>query len=266
MRVVGEPLDAEKLSGTSCWRKASPWTEPPGGQHIHRVIIGDETNRLFHGAGRLTIDMPLVHQRTREPAILFVVGLALLVVSRIGAAEPGTWVMEVFPIFIAAPLLVATARRFPLTPLAYRLVFIHALILMLGGHYTYAKVPLGFWMEHTFHFSRNNYDRIGHFAQGFVPAIVTREILLRRSPVVRGKWLFFLVTAVCLAVSAGYELIEWAAAEIGGSQADAFLGTQGDVWDTQWDMLTALVGALVAQLTLSRRHDRELASLAETPT
>jgi putative membrane protein len=171
-------------------------------------------------------------------------------------------VLEVFPIFIAVPILVATAKRFPLTPLAYRLIFLHAIILVIGGHYTYAKVPLGFWLQRTFRFSRNDYDRIGHLAQGFVPAIVTREVLLRRSPLQRGKWLFFLVTCVCLAISACYEFIEWAAAEIGGSQADAFLGTQGDVWDTQWDMLMALIGAIVAQLTLARRHDRELASLS----
>jgi len=200
--------------------------------------------------------------RSREPAALLAIGLVLLIVSRIGAAEPGTWVMEVFPILIAVPILVATAKRFPLTPLAYRLIFLHAIILMIGGHYTYAKVPLGFWLQRTFRFSRNHYDRIGHLAQGFVPAIVTREVLLRRSPLQRGKWLFFLVTCVCLAVSACYEFIEWAAAEIGGSHADAFLGTQGDVWDTQWDMLMALIGAIVAQLTLARRHDRELASLS----
>jgi putative membrane protein len=203
--------------------------------------------------------------RSREPAILLAIGLILLVASRIGAAEPGTWVMEVFPIFIAVPLLVASAQRFPLTPLAYRLIFVHAVILMIGGHYTYAKVPLGFWIEQVFHFSRNHYDRIGHLAQGFVPAIVTREILLRRSPLVRGKWLFFIVTCVCLAISACYEFIEWAAAEIGGAQADAFLGSQGDVWDTQWDMLMALIGALVAQLTIARWHDRELDRLPAGP-
>jgi putative membrane protein len=198
---------------------------------------------------------------SREPAVLLVVAVVLLIVSRIGAAEPGTWVMEVFPIFIAVPVLVLTAKRFPLTPLAYRLILVHAIILMVGGHYTYAKVPLGFWMQRTFHFSRNHYDRIGHFAQGFVPAIITREVLLRRSPLTRGTWVFFLVTCVCLAISACYEFIEWGAAEIGGSQADAFLGTQGDVWDTQWDMLMALIGALVAQLTLARLHDRQIASL-----
>ena len=199
----------------------------------------------------------------REPLVLLVAGIICLIVSRIGALEPGTWMLEVFPIFIAVPILVATARRFPLTPLAYRLIFVHALILMVGGHYTYAKVPLGFWMEHALHLTRNNYDRIGHFAQGFVPAIIAREILLRRTPLPRGKWIFFIVTCICLAISACYEFIEWATALIGGSSADAFLGTQGDVWDTQWDMFTALIGAIVAQLLLARMHDRQLRTLAE---
>lgn len=198
----------------------------------------------------------------REPGILLIVTLICLAVSRIGAAEPGTWVLEVFPIFIAIPILVATAKRFPLTPLAYRLLCVHALILMIGGHYTYAKVPLGFWVQDALHLARNHYDRLGHFAQGFVPAIVAREVLLRRSPLQRGKWLFFLVTCVCLAVSASYELIEWLAAILGGSSADAFLGTQGDVWDTQWDMFMALVGALSALLLLSRVHDRQLERLS----
>jgi putative membrane protein len=197
----------------------------------------------------------------REPTILLIATLVALVASRIGALEQGTWVLEVFPIFLALPLLVATAKRFPLTPLAYRLLFLHALILMVGGHYTYAKVPLGFWVQDALHLARNHYDRLGHFAQGFVPAIVAREVLLRRSPLERGKWLFFLVTCICLAVSASYELIEWLAALLGGSSADAFLGTQGDVWDTQWDMFTALVGALSALVLLSRPHDRQLARL-----
>jgi putative membrane protein len=196
--------------------------------------------------------------RLREPGILLSATLVCLALSRIGAAEPGTWVLEVFPIFLALPLLVATAKRFPLTPLAYRLLFVHALILMIGGHYTYAKVPLGFWVQDALHLGRNHYDRLGHFAQGFVPAIVAREVLLRRSPLRPGKWLFFLVTCVCLAISASYELIEWLAAILGGSSADAFLGTQGDVWDTQWDMFTALVGALTSLLLLSRAHDLQL--------
>jgi putative membrane protein len=197
----------------------------------------------------------------REPLILLVATIVALIVSRIGALEPGTWVLEVFPIFLAIPVLVATAKRFPLTPLAYRLLFVHALILMLGGHYTYAKVPLGFWVQDALHLGRNHYDRLGHFAQGFVPAIIAREILLRRSPLQRGKWLFFLVICICLAVSASYELIEWLAALLGGSSADAFLGTQGDVWDTQWDMFMALVGALSALVLLSRVHDRQLERL-----
>jgi putative membrane protein len=199
----------------------------------------------------------------REPAFLLATALVCLVVSRIGALEPGTWLLEVAPIFIGVPILVATARRFPLTALAYRLLFVHALILMLGGHYTYAKVPLGFWMQDALHLGRNHYDRVGHFAQGFVPAIVAREILLRRSPLRPGKWLFFLVVCVCLAISASYELIEWLAALLGGSSADAFLGTQGDVWDTQWDMFMALVGALSALVLLSRVHDRQIERLGE---
>ena len=133
---------------------------------------------------------PTTHfMRRREPLLLLIAGVICLVVSYIGALEPGTWVLEVFPIFIAVPILVATARRFPLTPLAYRLIFVHALILMIGGHYTYAKVPLGFWMRDALHLARNNYDRIGHFAQGFVPALLAREILLRRTPLTRGKCL-----------------------------------------------------------------------------
>jgi putative membrane protein len=197
-----------------------------------------------------------------EPFVLLVITIVCLVASRVGALEPGTWILEVFPVILGASILVATARRFPLTPLVYRLLFVHALILMLGGHYTYAKVPLGFWVQDALHLARNHYDRVGHFAQGFVPAMVAREVLLRRSPLVRGKWLFFLVTCVCLAISASYELIEWFAAVLGGSAADAFLGTQGDVWDTQWDMFVALLGALSAQMLLSRVHDRQLERIA----
>jgi putative membrane protein len=192
---------------------------------------------------------------------LLAAGALLLLLSGIGAYDRTTWLLEVFPIFIAVPILIATASRFPLTPLAYRLIFVHALILMLGGHYTYARVPLGFWLQDLLHLGRNHYDRIGHFAQGFVPAIIAREILLRRTPLRAGGWLFFLVTAVCLAISACYEFIEWAAALLGGESADAFLGTQGDVWDTQWDMFMALLGAITSQLLLTRAHDRQLSAL-----
>jgi putative membrane protein len=197
--------------------------------------------------------------RRREPLVLLALGAIALVVSGSHPYERGTWVLEVFPIAIAVPILVATYQRFPLTPLAYRLIFVHALILMLGGHYTYARVPLGFWVQDLFHLARNHYDRLGHLAQGFVPAIIVREILLRRTPLERGKWLFFIVTCICLAISAMYEFIEWWAALLGGSSAESFLGTQGDPWDTQWDMFLAFCGAIVSQLLLTRVHDRQLA-------
>jgi putative membrane protein len=186
---------------------------------------------------------------------------AALFVSGIAPRDRTTWWLEVSPVLLAAPILAATAARFPLTPLAYTLIAVHALILCLGGHYTYAEVPLGFWARDALGLARNHYDRLGHFAQGFVPAIVVREVLLRTSPLRRGRWLFFLVTATCLAISACYEFIEWWTALLGGQAADAFLGTQGDVWDTQWDMFLALVGALTAQLLLARTHDRALARL-----
>jgi len=164
-------------------------------------------------------------------------------------------------VVLAIPILVLTWPRFALTPLAYRLVFLHALILLLGAHYTYAHVPLGFWLQDLFGFARNPYDRIGHMVQGFVPAIVTREILLRVTPLRPGKMLFFLVLCVALAISACYELIEWWTAVIFGAGAHEFLGTQGDPWDTQWDMFLALVGAAAAQLLLARLHDRQLAAI-----
>jgi len=197
----------------------------------------------------------------REPRVLLVVGAIALAVSGVAPHDRLTWLLEVAPILIAVPVLIATARRFPLTPLAYRLIFLHALILMLGGHYTYAEVPLGDWVADALGLARNPYDRLGHLAQGFVPAIVVREILIRRSPLRPGKWLAFLVVCVCLAISAAYELIEWWSALIGGESADAFLGTQGDQWDTQWDMFTALVGAVAALALLGRYHDRQIARL-----
>ncbi len=198
----------------------------------------------------------------KESIFLLIIGSALLILSGISPKDRTTWVLETLPILLAVPLLIATWRRFPLTALAYRLIFVHALILMLGGHYTYACVPIGFWLQDLLDLSRNHYDRLGHFAQGFVPAILVREILIRTSPLKPGKWLFTLVTAVCLAISAAYELLEWMAALVLGQAADAFLGTQGDEWDTQWDMLLALVGAIVSQLLLARIHDRHLARLA----
>lgn len=184
----------------------------------------------------------------------------MLVWSGINPYDRTTWWLEVAPVLIAVPVLALTRERFPLTPLAYRLIFVHALILMLGGHYTYARVPLGFWVQDLFGFARNHYDRLGHLAQGFIPAIVAREILIRTSPLRAGKWLPVVVTSICLAISAFYEFIEWWAALLGGSAATDFLGTQGDVWDTQWDMFLAFCGAILAQLLLARLHDRQLAS------
>ncbi len=198
----------------------------------------------------------------REPAMLLVTGLALLALSGLHPRDRLTWLMEVAPVFVGVPILVATYTRFPLTPLVYRLLFAHAVILMVGGHYSYAEVPLGFWMQRALGLARNDYDRIGHLAQGFVPAILAREVLLRRSVLSRGGWLFFLVTSVCLAFSAFYELVEWWSALAMGEAAKDFLGTQGDPWDTQADMFCALVGAVVAQLVLGRLHDRQLARLA----
>lgn len=192
--------------------------------------------------------------------LLLIVGIALLA-SGIAPFDRTTWWLEIFPVLIGAALLLFTARRFPLTPLTYTLLAVHALILILGGHYTYARVPLGFWVQDLLGFARNHYDRLGHFAQGFIPAILVRELLLRTSPLRPGRWLFVLVTATCLAFSACYELFEWWAALAGGHAADAFLGTQGDVWDTQWDMFLALTGALSAQLILGRTQDRALAKL-----
>ncbi len=198
----------------------------------------------------------------REPAVLLVTGLALLALSGLHPRDRLTWLMEVAPVLVGVPILVATYTRFPLTPLVYRLLFAHAVILMVGGHYSYAEVPLGFWMQRALGLARNDYDRIGHVAQGFVPAIVAREVLLRRSVLSRGGWLFFLVTSVCLAFSAFYELVEWWSALAMGEAAKDFLGTQGDPWDTQADMFSALVGAVAAQLVLGRLHDRQLARLA----
>ena len=194
----------------------------------------------------------------RLPAILLVVVLAGLAWSGIGPHDRLTWFLEVLPVLLVVPLLLATARSFPLTRLAYVLIALHALILMYGGHYTYALTPFGSWLQELFDFSRNHYDRIGHLMQGFGPAIVARELLLRTSPLRPGKWLFAIVCLSILGVSACYEFTEWWAALAGGDAAGAFLGTQGDVWDTQWDMFLAGCGATAAQFLLARMHDRQL--------
>jgi putative membrane protein len=201
----------------------------------------------------------------RQRAQILVIGstllLLLLALSGMHPFDRTTWLLETFPILIALPVLWASHRRFPLTNLLYGLIFCHAVVLMVGGSYSYARVPLGFQIEDLLHLSRNPYDKIGHFFQGFVPALITREIFIRGHYVRAGKMLGFLVVCVVLAISATYELIEWGAAVWLGQGADAFLGTQGDPWDTQSDMFFALIGGVTALLTLTRVHDRQLAGM-----
>jgi len=190
-----------------------------------------------------------------------IVTLAVLVWSGIRPFDRATWIMEVAPVVIVLPVLWATCKRFPLTTVLYVLIFLHAIVLMVGGAYTYARVPFGFEVAEWFGWQRNPYDRLGHFFQGFVPALAAREILLRGRYVQGRRMLAFIVVCIVLAISASYELIEWAAALALGQGADEFLGTQGDPWDTQSDMFMALVGALTTLATLSGLHDRQLRGL-----
>ncbi len=190
--------------------------------------------------------------------------LGVFVWSFHDARDRFTWYLEAAPAFMGLILLLATHRRFSFTRLAYTLMWGHAFILLMGAHYTYAEMPLFNWLRDTLALSRNHYDRVGHLAQGFVPAIVAREILLRETSLVPGKMVFFLVVSVCLAASAFYEFIEWWVALLTGSAADAFLGIQGDVWDTQWDMFCCFLGSIASQLLLAKMHDRALARLRAT--
>ena len=196
-----------------------------------------------------------------ERLLLLAATIGALIYSGIAPHDRMTWAMEVCWVVVGLPVLIATRARFPMTPLLYRLLFVHAMILILGGHYTYARVPLGFWFADAFDLARNHYDRLGHLAQGFVPAILAREILVRRSPLAGSRWLPVVVVAMCLAFSAFFELIEWWSALILGEDATDFLATQGDPWDTQADMFCALVGAVAALALLSRLHDRHLRRL-----
>jgi putative membrane protein len=189
---------------------------------------------------------------------LLAVVVMVFVWSAIRPHDRFTWTLEVFPVIIGLPVLISIYPRFRFTPLVYTLMAAHAVILMVGGKYTYAEVPLGFRPQEWLGLVRNHYDRLGHFAQGFVPAMVAREILIRRSTLLRSRWLTFLVICVCRAISAMYELIEFWTALATGEAAEAFLGTQGDPWDTQWDMMLALIGAIVSLALLSRWHDRQL--------
>ncbi|WP_426165483.1 DUF2238 domain-containing protein [Pseudoduganella sp. R-31] len=199
--------------------------------------------------------------KTISPLHLALGAIVLLVLawSGIGPYDRATWWMEVAPALVALPLMAATYRSYRLTDLLYVLIAVHCVILMVGGAYTYARVPFGFDLQHWFGLSRNPYDKIGHFAQGFVPVMVAREILLRGRHLPAGKMLAFIVLSIVLAISATYELIEWGAAVALGQGADEFLGTQGDPWDTQSDMFMALIGGIAALLTLTRLHDRQLA-------
>ena len=184
--------------------------------------------------------------------------VAALIWSGISPNDRLTWAMEIAPVLIALPILVGTARRFPLTRMVFGLIVMHAVILIVGGKYTYAEMPVFNWIRDIFHLARNHYDRLGHFVQGFVPAMIIRELLLRRTGLARGPWLAAVIVLSCLGISAIYELIEWQAAVILGSGADAFLATQGDVWDTQKDMALAGIGAIAALILLNRTHDRAL--------
>jgi putative membrane protein len=210
-------------------------------------------------AGVIEIAMPM--NRTQALLIASVALMALLVLSGVHPYDPTTWVLEVFPVFIALPVLWSTYRRFPLTTLLYVCIFVHALVLMAGGAFTYARVPLGFYIADLLNITRNPYDKIGHFFQGFVPALVAREILIRGQFVRGKKMLAFVVICIVLAISATYELVEWAAAVALGQGADEFLGTQGDPWDTQSDMFFALIGGVTALLLFSRFHDRQLRNI-----
>jgi len=201
-------------------------------------------------------------ERSKVLTAALVVLLALLALSGWQPYDRPTWLLEIFPILIAIPILVATYRRFPLTSLLYTLIFLHAVVLMVGGAYTYARVPIGFEIADLLHLHRNPYDKLGHFFQGYVPAIAAREILIRGRYVAGRGMLAFIVICIVLAISASYELIEWASAVLLGQGAYEFLGTQGDPWDTQSDMLFALIGAIAALITLSRLHDRQMARIS----
>ncbi len=192
--------------------------------------------------------------------------MVVLAWSAIHPHDYFTWFLEIFPAIVALAVLMFTYRRFQFTTAVYFLILVHACILFVGGHYTYAAVPPFNWIRDHFHLARNDYDRIGHFAQGFVPALVAREVLLRNKIVLKRGWLFFIVLSVCLAVSATYELFEWRVAVATGTAADDFLGTQGDPWDTQEDMATAGIGALVALLFFSRLHDRWISRMEKKQT
>jgi len=187
--------------------------------------------------------------------------LSFFIWSAIKPFDLFTWILEVAPAVIGVLILIFTYKKFRFTNLTYWLIWIHAIILIVGGHYTYARVPLFDWIKQALDLTRNHYDRLGHLAQGFIPAIIARELLIRKSPLNKSKWLYFVIPCICLAISAFYEMIEWQVAVAAGVSAEDFLGTQGDVWDTQIDMALALIGAIAAMITLTRAHDRQILHL-----
>lgn len=197
-------------------------------------------------------------------ALLVAVAAAFLLLGFAPKADRFTWFMENVPVIVGVPVLILTHRRFPLTNLLYALIALHCLVLMVGGHWTYAEVPAGHWMKDGLHLARNPYDRLGHLFQGFVPVLIFREVLLRKGVLKPGTWSVVVLLLMVLGLSAAYELLEWQTAVWTGSSADAFLGTQGDPWDTQWDMACALIGASLALGLLSRAHDRQMESPSRT--
>ncbi|MHC4115069.1 MAG: DUF2238 domain-containing protein [Planctomycetota bacterium] len=205
-----------------------------------------------------------MNQSTKEMRLHIFLLAALVLIfiwSLIDCFDLLTWGLEAFPAVIGLSILILVYRKFRFTNLVYFLIWIHAVILLIGAHYTYARMPLFNWIRDAFELSRNHYDRLGHIAQGFVPAMIARELLLRKSPLERGKWLFFIVVCICLAISAFYELLEWTAAVISAEASQSFLGLQGDNWDTQKDMVLCLAGAVAALLLLAKSHDRRLEKL-----
>jgi putative membrane protein len=201
----------------------------------------------------------------RERIALLVSLLAIIILAGYAPeADRLTWLLENMPVFIALPILLFTYRYFPFSRLAYLLMWLQALVLIIGGHFTYAEMPLFNWLRDGFDLDRNYYDRVGHFMQGIAPAIIAREILLRKTPLTNNGWLFVIVCSVTLAFSAGYEFVEWWIALLTGTAADAFLATQGDVWDTQWDMFLAFIGSIISQLLFSRMHDKQLRDIDAT--
>lgn len=201
--------------------------------------------------------------RSREPLVLLAFLAVVYAISGWNPSDMATWWMEVAPVFLAVPVIISIEQRIGLTSLSLRLLAFEAVLVAVGAHYTYAHVPLGFWVSDLVGWERNHYDRFGHFMQGVVPALVVRELLLRTSPLRPGKWLFALVSASCLAMSAIYEFVEWGAAVVFADGATEFLGTQGDAWDSQWDMLLALIGSILAQIVLSPTHDRLMRGMDE---